>query len=235
MNETIQIISGLIQTGVISLVVYMIVKSLKIEIKTLQTQISTQIKTIETMDKRIQETEKIGELYKKLISDFPQALDDYQEIITKTKDRTIYELKSTLEEKELTIDTLKDQTKSNDPKKINRASAITKLFLSKANKSILEFLEKLNPDKDLIIKRILEEEDFNNLLKALNYKLTIDENINTREIFADDYFTENKIRTMTTRIGGDVYLITFDNEIKFSTKLYLEFCNTYNSLKGNRE
>jgi uncharacterized coiled-coil protein SlyX len=231
MNETIQIISGLIQTGVISFVVYMLIKGLKIEIKTLQTQISTQNKTIETMDKRIQETEKIGELYKKLISDFPQALDNYQEIITKTKDKTIYELKSTLEEKELTIETLRDQTKSTDPKKINRASAITKLFLNKANKSILQFLEKLNTDKDLIIQRILEEEDFNNLLKALNYKLTIDESINPREILADDYFTENKIRTMTTRIGGDVYLITFDNEIKISNKLYLEFCYTYNSLK----
>jgi uncharacterized coiled-coil protein SlyX len=232
MNETIQILSGLLQTGVISFVVYMIIKGLKTEIQTLQSQISTQNKTIETMDKRIQETEKIGELYKKLISDFPQALDDYQEIITKTKDRTIYELKSSLEEKELTIESLKDQTKSNDPKKIERAASITKLFLNRENKSLLDFLEKLHTDKDLIINTILEIDDFNFLLQALGYDLTVVENIDARAIFGnDEYFTENKIRIMTSMLGGQVYYITLDSKIKISSLLYQDFCNTYNSLK----
>jgi chromosome segregation ATPase len=231
MNETIQIISGLFQTGVISFVVYMIIKGLKTEIQTLQSQISTQNKTIETMDKRIQETEKIGELYKKLISDFPQALDDYQETITKTKDRTIYELKSTLEEKELTIENLKDQTKSNDPKKIERAASITKLFLNRENKSLLEFLEKLHTDKDLIINTILENDDFNFLIQSLNYHLIVVEYIDARELIGENYFSENKIRTMTSMIGSQVYYITFDSEIKISSSLYQNFCNTYNSLK----
>lgn len=232
MNETIQIISALLQTGVISFVVYMIIKGLKTEIRTLQSQITTQNKTIETMDKRIQETEKIGELYKKLISDFPQALDDYQEIITKTKDKTIYELKSSLEEKELTIESLKDQTKSNDPKKIERAASITKLFLNKENKSLLDFLEKLHTDKDLIISTILENDDFNSVIKTLGYNLNVVENIDARAIFGnDEYFNENRIRIMTSMLGGQVYYITLDNKIKISNLIYQEFCDTYNSLK----
>lgn len=232
MNETIQIISALLQTGVISYVVYMIIKGLKTEIRTLQSQITAQNKTIETMDKRIQETEKIGELYKKLISDFPQALDDYQEIITKTKDKTIYELKSSLEEKELTIESLKDQTKSNDPKKIDRAASITKLFLNKENKKLLDFLEKLHTDKDLIISTILENDDFNTVIKTLGYNLSVVENIDVRSIFGDDeYFNENRIRIMTSMLGGQVYYITLDNKIKISNLIYQEFCDTYNSLR----
>lgn len=232
MSETIEIISALLQTGVISFVVYIIIKGLKTEIRTLQSQITTQNKTIETMDKRIQETEKIGELYKKLISDFPQALDDYQEIITKTKDKTIYELKSSLEEKELTIESLKVQTKSNDPKKIERAALITKLFLNKENKSLLDFLEKLHIDKDLIISTILENVDFNTVIKTLGYNLNVVENIDARAIFGnDEYFNENRIRIMTSMLGGQVYYITLDSKIKISNLIYQEFSNKYNSLK----
>ena len=39
-------------------------------------------------------------------------------VITKTKDQTIYQLKSSIEEQKLTIETLQNQTESNDPKKI---------------------------------------------------------------------------------------------------------------------
>lgn len=228
MNETIQIITSILQTGVITFVVYMIIKGLKTEIKTLQSQVSTQNKTIETMDKRIQETEKIGELYKKLISDFPQAIDDYQQIITKTKDKTIFELKSTLEEKDLTIDTLREQSKNLDPKKTERAAAISKLFLIKENKSLLEFLEKLNSNKDLIINNILEYNDFNTLLEKLDYKVEIIDGF-TDEFFNKDFLQSNNVRTSTLSDKG-IYMLTFDNILRITKPLYESYCNSYNNL-----
>jgi len=116
METAIQIITGVLETGIISFIVYMIIRGLKTEIKTLHSVVINQNKTIKTMDKRIQETEKIGNLYKQLISDFPQALEDYQTVITKTKNTTILELKSKIKEQELTIDDLTKRAQSSDPK-----------------------------------------------------------------------------------------------------------------------
>ena len=147
------------------------------------------------MDKRIKKP-KNWRTIQKLISDFPQALDDYQEIITKTKDKTIYELKSSLEEKELTIRKFKKIKRKVMTKKIERAASITKLFLNKENKSLLDFfLEKLHTDKDLIISTILENDDFNSVIKTLGYNLNVVENIDARAIFGnDEYFNENRIK-----------------------------------------
>ena len=230
MTATIQLISVFLETGAISFLVYKIMHGLKVEIKTLQSLINNQNKTIETMDKRIQETEKIGELYKKLISDFPKALEDYQEVITKTKDQTIYQLKSSIEEQKFTIETLQSQTKGNDPIKIQRAASISKLFLNKENKNLLEFLDKLDDNKDNVINKMLENSDLEKLIESLGYKIEIIENPNPKEVFVDEIFKRYRVKNSTYTFNGEFYMITFDNEIKITNGNFGNFKNIFNNL-----
>ena len=230
MNTTIQIITGVLETGVIAFVVYMIMKGLKTEIKTLQTQVSTQNETIKTMDKRIQETEKIGDLYKKLVSDFPQALEDYQTVITKTKDKTIYELKSKLEEHELTIEDLTKRTKSANPELVQKASGISKLFLNKENKDLLEFLQKIGKPEE-IVDSMIKSNDFDGLMKNLGQEIETLEPSDPRELFGGEFMMKYNAKTASFGLGGGFYMITFDDKIYITPDWLEKFRQKYSELK----
>jgi len=231
MGTTIQIITGVLQTGVISFVVYMIIRGLKTEIKTLQTVVTTQNKTIETMDKRIQETEKIGDLYKQLVSDFPQALEDYQAVITKTKDKTIYELKLRLEEQELTIGDLTKRTQSSDPKVVQKAAGISKLFLNKENKDLLEFLQKIEEKPEIIVDAMINSNDFDDLMKILKQKIETLAQVDPREMFGTEFMMKYKAKTASFGLGGGFYMISFDNIIYITEDWLMKFKEKYNLLK----
>ena len=90
----IELVSSLAQTFGLGIFVFYLIRGLNSEIKSLKQTIDTQSKTLEVMDKRIEETEKIGDIYKNLISDLPQDIDNFKTIISKTKDETILELKN---------------------------------------------------------------------------------------------------------------------------------------------
>lgn len=229
MNTTIQILSGILETGVIGFVVYMLIKGLKIEIKTLQKNVVAQNETIKTMDKRIEETEKIGDLYKKLISDFPKALDDYQTVITQTKDSTIYELKSRVEEQKLTIEELKQISDQGDINTSKRAAVIGKLFLEKENKVLLQFIQNLDINKDLTFKSMFENSSFEGLLKALKKEVEFVDEMMFKEVFSTKYMELNNVRVATKSINGN-YLITFKGKLLISRNLYNIFKENYESL-----
>lgn len=230
MNTTIKIISGILETGVIGFVVYMIIKGLKTEIQTLQKNVVAQNETIKTMDKRIEETEKISDLYKRLVSDFPQALDDYQAVITKTKDSTIYELKSKVEEQNLTIEELKKISEKGDEKTSSRASIIGKLFLDKENKDLLQFIQNLESNKDLTFKSMFNNPTFDGFLNELNKEIKIISEDETRDIITPKKMEEYKVRTATFGINGS-YMVTFDNELYITDRLLTIFKEGYESLK----
>ena len=229
MDTTIQIISGILETGVISFLVYIIIKGLKTEIKTLQKNVVAQNETIKTMDKRIEETEKIGDLYKKLISDFPKALDDYQAVITKTKDSTIYELKSRVEEQKLTIEELKEISDKGDLQTSKRATVIGKLFLEKENKNLLQFIQNLDVNKDLTFKSMFENSSFDGLLKTLKKEVKFIEKEEFQKVFSTNFMDQNKVRVATTSANGN-YMITFENELLITEKLLNIFKENYESL-----
>jgi uncharacterized coiled-coil protein SlyX len=230
MENIFIILTGLIQTGAVSYIVYAIIKGLKTEVKTLGTVVATQNDTIKTMDKRIQETEKIGDLYKQLIADFPKALDDYQAVITKTKDSTIFELKSKLEEQQLTIEDLKQKSENSSPAVAARAANISKLFLDKENKQLLEFLQKVDTDIDNIFSSIFEEKDFDKLMSRLKKEIIITEN-DIRIMFIDDeHMRKYKARNASFNINGNAYIITFDDKIYTNTQTLAYFQSLYNAL-----
>ena len=90
----IEVVSSLFQTAGLGIFVFYLIRGLKAEINSLKQTIDTQSKTLEVMERRIVETEKIGDIYKNLISDLPQDIDNFKTIISKTKDETILELKN---------------------------------------------------------------------------------------------------------------------------------------------
>lgn len=231
MDTTIQIITGVIETGAIGFLVFIIMRGLKNEIQTLQTLISTQNKTIETMDKRIQETEKIGDLYKQLVSDFPQALEDYQAVITKTKDKTIYELKSRLEEQELTIGDLTKRTQSSDPSIVQKAAGISKLFLNKENKDLLEFLQKIEEKPEIIVDAMLNSIDFDDLMTKLKQQVQTIEPADPRELFGTEFMMKYNAKTASFGMAGGFYMISFDNIIYITADWLEKFKVKYNALK----
>ncbi|HOB27547.1 MAG TPA: hypothetical protein PKJ07_05355 [Bacteroidales bacterium] len=231
METAIQIITGVLETGIISFIVYMIIRGLKTEIKTLHSVVINQNKTIKTMDKRIQETEKIGNLYKQLVSDFPQALEDYQTVITKTKNTTILELKSKIKEQELTIDDLTKRAQSSDPKVVQKAAGISKLFLNKENKDLLEFLQKIEEKPEIIVDAMISSNDFDDLMKILKRKIETLSQVDTREMFDAEYIKKYNIKTASFGSNGIFYMISFDNIIYITEDCLMKFKEKYNLLK----
>ena len=74
--------------------VFYLIRGLKQKIAALEGTVTIQNKTLEVMEKRIHETEKVGDIYRNLMSNLPQDLDNYKTILSKTKDETILELKN---------------------------------------------------------------------------------------------------------------------------------------------
>jgi len=229
MNNIISIITSFVQTGAIAWIVYSIIKGLKIEVNTLGKVVTSQSETIKTMDKRIQETEKIGDLYKKLISDFSKALDDYQAVLTKTKDTTIFELKSTVEEQKITISELKQKTENNNPLQAARAVNISKLFLESENKQLLEFLQKIDNNSDKVFSGIFEQKDFDRLMITLGKQILVSNNI--RELmYNEDSIKKLEVIKASYSLNGIGYLITFNNEVYLSELTLNYYRKLYNAL-----
>ena len=86
------IITNVLTSGGALTFIYFLVRSLRREIAGLNKTIEAQNKTLEVMEKRINETEKIGSMYQSFVSDLPKYLDEYKEVIHKTRDEKIAEL-----------------------------------------------------------------------------------------------------------------------------------------------
>lgn len=229
MGSTVHFVTAILETGLIGFVVYMIIKGLKTEVKTLQTQINNQNETIKTMDKRIEETEKIGDLYKRLVSDFPQAIDDYQTVITKTKDSTIYELKSKVEEQKLAISELKSRAEHGDQRTSARTVGVGKLFLDKDKKELLQFVQSLEPDKDKLIHSLLKNEDFNRFLSDLNKRIELVPEEETLKVIHPDKMEEYKARNATFGKKGS-FMVTLDDKVYINRSTLNVFKEGYEKL-----
>lgn len=88
------LVSSIIETLGLGIFLFYLFRGLKQKISALEGTVTIQSKTLEVMEKRIHETEKVGDIYRNLMSDLPQDLDNYKTILSKTKDETILELKN---------------------------------------------------------------------------------------------------------------------------------------------
>lgn len=88
------IIANIVEALGLGIFIFYLIRGLKTKIVSLESTVNIQNQTLDVMEKRISETEKVGDIYKNLISDLPQDLDNYKTILSKTKDETIVELKN---------------------------------------------------------------------------------------------------------------------------------------------
>lgn len=88
------IISSIFEVLGIGVFMYYLIRGLNLRIKSLEEVSKIQNKTLEVMERRIEETEKIGGIYKMLITDLPNDIENYKTIVSMTKDATILELKN---------------------------------------------------------------------------------------------------------------------------------------------
>lgn len=223
-----QIIVGVLETGVIGFVVYMIIRGLKVEIKSLQKKIIAQNETINTMDKRISETEKIGDLYKRLISDFPKALDDYQAIITKTKDTAIIELSSQVEEQKLTIEELKTKANEGGKDLTYRAAVIEKIFLGKEHFELLKFIQTIDEDKNKILEAMFKHTVFDDFLKSIQKEVKYIED-ESSDLLSRAINEKTNFKALSLLKNGS-YMVTLDNKLVISKHLFNEFKVGYESI-----
>ena len=230
MSTTIQIISGVIQTGAVSFLVYMIIKGLKTEVKTLQNSISNQNETIKIMDKRIKETEEIGNIYKNLVSDLPQTIDNYKTVITQTKDAVIFQLKSKLEEQDTTIFKLKESTENSDNKPSSRTTIIKHLLFGHDHRDLLQFIMNIEPNLENIFNTMVSCSSFKIFLKELKIDTNIVLEENSKDIFNFDKVNNREAKSISHSIHGK-YLITFTKNLYITKAYYNYFKEDYNSIK----
>lgn len=228
-ESTITIISGVLETGVLTFVVYMIIKGLKERIIGLENVVETQKKTIETMDKRIFETEQISDLYKKMIEDFPKVIDDYRAVITKTKDETIYELKKIVEEKDIAIDDFKQRASIIEPEKNNEVQKIGQIFIDKSNKLLLDFVQKCHETNDKLYSTLINSKTLEDFITKSGYELIKIPDEKTAEYVFVDFKTYNP-RTQFSSIRNQFYMITFGNKIYINNQTFNEFDKQYSEI-----
>ncbi|MDQ6788003.1 MAG: hypothetical protein M3033_14450 [Acidobacteriota bacterium] len=93
------IITNLLTSGGISVFFWFLVRSLKLEISGLNATVKAQKETLEVMEKRISETEKVGDIYKNLIKELPEHVEQYKIFINRIKDEKITELEKVSQSK----------------------------------------------------------------------------------------------------------------------------------------
>ena len=99
-TNIVVVITATLQGGGVVFFLWKIINGLRAEVTALKSTIDAQTATIAVMDKRIAETEKVGELYRKLLKDLPEDLDNYRKVIARTKDEVIAEQQRAIEQKD---------------------------------------------------------------------------------------------------------------------------------------
>jgi cell division protein FtsB len=230
-NESIiTIISGVLQTGAISFVVYMIIKGLKLKVINLQETIDIQYKTIEAMDKRIIETEKISDLYKQFIEDYPKALESYKATIVQTKDDIIFELNKRVETQKGEIKELQEKVVKLNPEERSKFEKITGLLLTSDFKQFHEFIQKIEEQKDKVVYNIIKSNNMDEFMSLNGYKIVIDNQIRMDIILQEDK-PDNKIRSASFSVTGMFYAFTFKNDLILNDRSKLLLEKYYNDLK----
>lgn len=241
------IISSFETLGLGVLIVYLI-RGLKQNIASLNDTVTIQNKTLDVMEKRISETEKVGNIYKNLISDLPQDLENYKTILSKTKDETIIELKNQQESAQKKLLEAQDKIKQSaiSPETIEQHLRILKKLLSKPKSShdglereydlakICEFgdfsLEKCVP-------LLIDVKSFEEFLIAVGFSFEITEDSSIRNsVFGKKSNRKSpkgnpiKYATSTDSVYSGWFLAVND-EIYMNNKRLKAFKTEFNEIK----
>lgn len=218
------LIYSIIETGAIGVIVYLLIKGLKTEIKSLKINVDAQKEIIETMNKRVFETEKISDLYKNLISDFPKTIDDYKSVVTKTKDATILQLKSTVEQNEVLINEMEKLIEDTTQENKKRIKKINLFVLDKENEKFFNTLRILTSNQEFLVQKLIENDNFNEFIKSIG--LTQKQLPSEKEFgwfIGTNEMEELNAKSFSYSSSGTFY-ITYNNELHIGPSLF-EYMN----------
>jgi hypothetical protein len=166
---------ALIQTGSLGVFFYFLINGLHKKIAALNNVVNIQKQTLETMEKRIKETEKVGNIYKKLMEDLPNDLENYKAIINKTKDQIILELSNQNEATEKKLRIAEEKIKN---------SGETDMIKNKYLKAIKILLgqhdldESADKDFDLMTYCEYSKHDIEEYVKLIFLSTTVEDFLN---------------------------------------------------------
>jgi len=238
------ILITIIQTGGLGIFFYFLIKGLYKKIEAMNEVIFIQKQTLETMNTRIQETEKIGLIYKKLLEDLPNDLENYNTIIKKTKDRVIFELSNQKEELERELLMAEEKIKNSDETDLlkNKYLEVLRFMFGKniSDKSLDKdfdlrtFCYHSKCDGEECVKLFFESVDVMDFMKKIGFRFEI----YTKEIKTDsiidllnEFAANEKEITGCALYKSMGWYIVMDNEI-YLDKLRLDkIINEYNILK----
>lgn len=167
-TEAVTIISSLAETSGLSVFLWFLLKGLRTQIANLNQTIEAQKRTLEAqgetlkvqkdtltaMEARIAETEKVGDLYRKLLQDLPNDIEQYRKTLASLKDGLIKELEEANRQKD---DKLKEFSRkqldeiTTEERILEELPSLRDQLISAMGKleSSLDNLDLLQPDSPL--------------------------------------------------------------------------------------
>jgi hypothetical protein len=214
-DQVVTIIVGVAQSGAAGLIVWALLRSLKIRIDGLQKTISVQNETIIAMEKRVGEAEKIGDLYKGLVRDLPTLLES----LSKGKDQIIRDLQSSLEHKEKASASMP----SGAQKKEDRAILLTMRFmLSGDHGELTKIAHGVAGNIDSAAVLLSRAKDFDDFVRSAGGKIQFEDDkdrFKERTQFQDSSGKPTGVRSTSASVGG-FYAIFGDRTVLMSTSKY---------------
>ena len=225
---------------------FYLIKGLKAKIGALESVVVAQVKTLDVMEKRNSETEKIGEIYKNLISDLPDAIDNYKSIISKTKDETIIELtnlhedtKNKLEESEKMI-----KNSKNTKEIIGTHLNVLKNMLANpggapgnartATSDIAQLCQFGGREIDKCVPLIVESKTFEEFIKKAGYSLKVTEDDSVaKQVFnhGKDINGDPVQDAFATHNASGGSFVVVNNNIYANNISHKNFKNEFSSIK----
>lgn len=211
-------IANLLEALGLGTFIYYLFRGLKTKIKALEKTIEIQNVTLNVMERRVQETEKVGGIYKNLMSDLPQDLENFKTILSKTKDDLIIELQkkhqSTKEKLEEAENRLKESGKSQDILK-NHLTVLRNLLSLGERGDLVRLSEFSYRKAEDAVPLIIESKTLDEYLTKYGYRIEIRENDSIIKETLDKYQSSEKtnLKPLEARVGEFGWMLLVGDEL----------------------
>lgn len=225
-DQIVTVVVGIAQSGAAGLIVWALIRSLKIRIDGLQKTITVQNDTIDAMEKRVGEAEKIGDLYKGLVKDLPALLES----LSKGKDQIIRDLQASLEHKERSAPSIDAITQRKEDKTI---LLTMRFMLSGENNELSKMAQNLTGNIDSAAILLSRAKDFDEFVRSAGGRLHFEDNQDKfKEMiqFKDKQGNITGIRNASFNMGG-FYGIFEDKKVIISSAKYSDFKVLFEKLR----
>jgi DNA repair ATPase RecN len=93
-DSSITIVSSVFEALGISTFMYFLIKGLNTKISSLEATVKIQKETMAAMEVRLEEVGKLGKTYANFAEELPKYVENYEKLVSATKDRAIKHLES---------------------------------------------------------------------------------------------------------------------------------------------